>query len=169
MAAARAQRRGTAWDDQIILGTTITNAATTTALLLAENVADPEKRGCTVVRVIPHLYIMPATVGVVSGVQAVSLGIGLVSDDAFAAGVFPEPNSDDDFPVSGWMYRDTFAVKDETLATGPIPPIELYRDLRVQRKLDRSSMCLMMINQGIEGSTFNVMLIGVVRVLYKLP
>ena len=72
---ARPQRRGTAWDDQIIVGTTITNAASTTGLLLVENVADPEKRGCTVVRIIVHIYIMPAVPGNTSGVQAVSLGM----------------------------------------------------------------------------------------------
>ena len=164
-----AVRRKTAWDDQILIGQTVVNAASPAGFLLVENAADPEKRGCTVVRIIVDLAVNADVPGSVSGQEVTSFGIALVSDDAFVAAAFPEPNDETDYPVSGWLWRKVILVQDETLATGPIPPVRVYQDLRVARKLDRASLTLIVMTQGIEGSTFNTRLTGIVRALYKLP
>ena len=161
-------RRGTAWDDSRVAAT-VGSGASTTGQLLVENVADPEKRGCTLVRMILDLSLVATPPGAVSGMQRLSIGIGLVSDDAFSASAFPEPSETDDFPVGGWIYRGMRLIRDETLASGIIAQERLYLDLRVQRKLERSSVVFMTKNDAVEGSTFSVAVQGLVRSLYKLP
>ena len=137
--------------------------------MIAQNVADPEKRGCTIVRILAHLWLTATTPGAVSGIQRVHCGIGLASDDAFSANALPDIDQDSDFPVGGWMWRDLYVIKDETLASGVFAPIEIKVDLRAQRKMDRASVFLARSNTANEGSAFSVRMTGLVRVLYKLP
>ena len=163
-----APKRVTAWDDTLI-DLTVANLAATQSQGLVQNVADPEKRGCTAVRMILHLQLFPTSPGAVSGVQNVQFGVGLVSDDAFVAAAMPDPSAGDDFPVGGWMYRDSLLVVDETIATGPVPFTVVKQDLKVQRKLGRSTVALMANNTAIQGSNFAIGFRGIIRILYKLP
>jgi len=133
------------------------------------NVADTEKRGCTLVRTVVGLCLRAASPGVVSGQQRVTIGIALVSDDAFSASAVPDVEDAADFPVQGWLWREVRLVYDETLATGIINPVEVRLDLRAARKLDRSSMVLLMSNENLEGTGFDVRVLGLIRSLYKLP
>ena len=167
---ARAQRRNTAWDDRLLLGSAIdVPAGGRSSLQLALNVSDPEKRGCTVVRIIMDLVVWPIPPGAVSGVDLLSMGVQMVSDDAFAAGAMADPEDDADFPVTGWLYRGVFLVRDETLATGIGDFTVVQKDLRVQRKMDRGTLVLTVHNTGLEGTFFTIRTTGIVRVLYKLP
>ena len=165
----RAARRGTAWDD------TLPNVSVADgafgSLLLIDNTADPEKRGCTLVRLILDFDIFPATPGAVSGRQNFAMGIAVVSDDAFTSGAsgMPNPEVNTDYPVAGWLWRKRVAIFDETLATGPVPLTHVREDLRSMRKLDRSSVALLMFNGTGEGTAFNVTIMGTIRALYKLP
>ena len=166
---ARAPRRLTAWDDFRMNNSTADGAFATFALM--NNIADPEKRGCTLIRMILDFVLFPATPGAVSGRQLYSMGIGVVSDDAFSAGAtgLPNPEVDSDYPVGGWLWRKTVAVFDETLATGHVPPVQIQADLRAMRKLDRSTLAFMLFNGTGEGTPFAVQRIGQIRCLYKLP
>ena len=164
------QRRGTAWDDTIMNSSLANNTRFQIDLLV--NTADAEKRGCTVVRTLLDFQLFNATPGDVSGRQIFHMGIGLVSDDAFAAGgsAMPNPEEQDDYPVGGWMWRKSVAVFDESLANGVNPaPVTIKEDLRAMRKLDRSTMALIIFNATGEGAPFSVQRIGIIRVLYKLP
>ncbi len=165
---ARAQRRLTAWDDQLVTSLSVTSGAEN-SFLLTENVSDTEKRGCTIVRIILALELLPSVPGNVSGVQTVSMGIGATSDDAFAAGALPNAEVDTDFPVMGWLWRGKYLVRDETLATGIVPFPRIDADLRSQRKIDRSSVFVILQNTPVQGTAFNILVSGMVRVLYKLP
>ena len=165
-ARAPAARRITAWDDEkigisVADGTQVTN-------LLTQNVADPEKRGCTLVRLIYHMWFGANAPGAVNGTMRLSIGIGLTSDDAFAAAAVPEATVMADYPVAGWVYRDIIAVMDSVDAHDHAP-VEVYRDLRVQRKLDRSSLFVNHEAEAHIGTGFAVALTGIIRCLYKLP
>ena len=164
---AAGPRRITAWDDEIH-EFSLTNSSQT-AINLMTNVADPEKRGCTLVRLIIDVVLFPATPGNASGRQIVSLGIGVVSDDAFAAGTLPDPEEESDYPVGGWVYRARKSVFDETLATGLVRPVLIEKDLRAMRKLDRSTLALIVHNGAVEGTAFTIGMSGLTRSLYKLP
>ena len=163
----RGQRRMTAWDDTNV-GSDIPTGTPAHIRLMGQGL-DPEMRGCTLIRLMPNLHLRAASPGAVSGSQMVYFGVSLVSEDAFGAGTMPNPEVTGDFPVSGWLWRDTQLVVDETLANGPMPLIEVRRDLRSMRKLDRAALILTIFNQAQEGTTFNVRISGMVRALYKLP
>ena len=167
--AARRQRRLTAWDDQVMVAGFTATSGGGNAVLLAENVSDPEKRGCTVVRLLARLTLAPATPGAVSGVQTLAMGILTMSDDAYTASAFADPEQDADYPVGGWLYRDVVTVRDETLASGIVAFPEVVLDLRAQRKLDRSTLAFRVFNSALEGTAFTVRITGIIRVLYKLP
>ena len=163
---AGGQRRGTAWDDLYLSGS-VANAGQDIVRLLP-NVSDTEKRGCTAIRVLYHAWYSPTSPGVANGVMSLDVGIGLVSDDAFSASAVPEADDADDFPVAGWVYRDRWAVMD-SVDSRDIQPVEAFRDLRAQRKLDRSSLVMLHEASTHVGTAFTIKFIGLVRVLYKLP
>ena len=126
-------------------------------------------RGCTLIRILINLNLRASTPGAVSGQQLAWFGIGLYSEEAFAAAVLPDAQTSSEFPVGGWLWREAILVVDETLANGPMPLQVVSRDLRAMRKLDRGALILTFHNQAVEGTTFNVRCNGMVRCLYKLP
>ena len=137
-------------------------------LLLCENVADPEKRGCTLIRTIIGMSFLPNVPGAISSRINVTFAIALASDDAFAAGSLPDPEVDDDFPVGGWLYRTRFPVSDGV--GEPVPmPFRIEADLRMARKLDRSTIYMSMHSSVDQGAGFVTAVNGMVRCLYKLP
>ena len=160
-------RRLTAWDDTFVDFQSLDN--TRNEQLLVGNVADPEKRGCTLIRLILGLHVVAAAPGAASGMTVVSVGIQLSSDDAFTASAVADADQTADFPVSGWMYRDNFVLQDHTSATGPPHIVEVRKDLRAARKMDRSTVSVQMHNNSFQGAAFTVRIIGLVRALYKLP
>ena len=97
------------------------------------------------------------------------MGIGMSSDDAFTANALADVNTDSDFPMGGWLWRDMVMVMDETLGSGVTPYIEVRVDLRAQRKLDRASVFLARSNTAQEGTNFSVEMTAFIRMLYKLP
>ena len=157
----------TAWDDQLLSSFTLTSGVTATSIL-TENVADPEKRGCTIQRVIVGLDFSPNLPNAVNGASTISMGIGLTSDDAFAAAALPDPEVDADFPVSGWLYRNRVLITD-TVTGGNWRSIRVDQDLRVARKMDRSTVFMSFRAEQMSGAAFNVHVSGLIRVLYKLP
>ena len=166
--APAGQRRMTAWDDEFINFDMASGAQANT--LLVQNVADPEKRGCTLIRTMVKMTYYPSNPGAVSGQMSIFVGIGLASDDAFTAGALADPNSAADFPMTGWVYRDRHLVIDETLGGGgPGRPLTVDQDIHSQRRLDRGSLVMTFNNDFNEGVAFNVRCIGLIRCLYKLP
>ena len=134
-----------------------------------QNTTDTEKRGCTLIRTIMSMTLMPNSPGVVSGVTRVRMGIQMVSDDAFAANSMADPENAADYPVQGWLWRGHELVVDETLATGVVPFVAVKIDLRAQRKCDRSQAVLSVNNETLEGTAFTLRFVGMIRALYKLP
>ena len=145
------------------------NAADSQQVLLCENVADPEKRGCTLIRTLLHLWVLSNNPGSTEGSMHVIFGIALASDDAFVGGALPDVEVDADYPVGGWLYRDSVLVTDMVANASMLRATELRADLRNQRKLERSSIYLEVANVLANGNSFVVRVSGIIRCLYKLP
>ena len=138
--------------------------------LLTQNVADPEKRGCTLVRTLVKLVGAPAAPGATEGIMRVSFGIAMASDDAFVGGALPDVQTADDFPVGGWLWREPMFINDMVANASNMGVMaELKVDLRSQRKLDRVSLYLHGFNELVQGTGFLVRVMGLIRCLYKLP
>ena len=127
--------------------------------------------GFTIARIRATMIWYPSTPLAVSGVQEVSFGIGMASEEAFTAGSLPDPVTDIDYPERGWIVKDTALVVDELLSTGAgiPPPLRLVYDLRAQRKIDKGMAYWIANNAAIQGSTFNVRMFGLIRLLCLRP
>ena len=165
---AAAVRRKTAWDDQILAANGIA-VTSRVSIPLVEDVADPEKRGCTIVRIIVGLDLWPLAPAIANGSVNATIGIAIVSDDSFVANAMPDPEAQDDYPVSGWLYRARYRIVDTTTGGEGQTNVRVDRDLKVMRKIDRSTVVMIIHNEALEGTSFTMAFSGLVRVLYKLP
>ena len=130
------------------------------------SVTDVVARRLTVVRTIVSLDIFSTTVAGVWGVQEIALGIGVISREAFAAGVFPDPVEANDKPTRGWLWRTHQAVSQN--GSGGQVLVHIEGDFRGARKLDAGVLILIINNTPLQGTAFTVFTRGLVRTLFKL-
>ena len=96
-------------------------------------------QGLTLVRTLIQLYVMPDDIVTeVDGRQKVAIGIQTVSQEAFAAAVVPDPETVDDYPERGWVYRTHVPTSVSLLTI--LPATEIKADIRSQRKIDDSEL-----------------------------
>ena len=162
-------RRMRRWADKL-MNLNVNSSASSTFDLTNEFTAN-ETAGLTVVRMILCYSLRAATPGAVSGQQVVDIGVGLFEAEAFAAGVLPDVQSEADYPRGGWLYRCRHLAVDETLANGPMPMLEVNKDIRSQRRLGGPDVALGVLvrNDPLEGTTFSIRVVGIIRTLYLLP
>ena len=102
------------------------------------------------------------------GSQRVSIGIGVTSQESFAANIIPDPEVATDFPVRGWVYRAQYRVYGFAADQPAIDVIRIDRDIRAQRKLDNGEAYVVMTNADLEGVAASVSLVGVIRTLWLI-
>jgi len=158
-------RRASDWIDTLVNINTASGAQS--LLSLMTGVAPVNVRRQTLVRTLLTLGIFSTTVAGAWGVQAVDIGIGITSQEAFAAGVVADPNTANDQPSRGWVYRTRRVPSQNGDATGIVT--ELHADIRASRKLDDGE-CFLVINNGtLIGTAFAVTITGIIRQLWLLP
>ena len=159
-------RRGTTWADTVFNSSMGSGGGNQTLSLISTFDPD-ERRGMTITRILMCLYIIPDPVGGTGGVQRMSIGVGIASQEAFAAGATPDPEDPEDFPQRGWMYRCSHAVIDNLTPGYPTPVIR--EDLHAQRKIDTGEPYVRFVNENIQATGFAVRIVGTIRLLLKLP
>ena len=128
---------------------------------------DQGRRG-TVTRIVYDLSFASNTVAGAYGLQQLGIGMGIASQEAFAANALPEPESETEFPVTGWLYRNIIMVGQN--GSGVYPVVRLSGEIRAQRKLDIGDLFLIITNQPVVfGTSFSVLTRGIIRVLVRLP
>ena len=134
---------------------------------LVTGLAPLNLRGMTVIRTIIHIGMFSNSVAGAWGVQIVDLAIGIASQDAFAAGVVPDPKAAADKPPRGWMWRTEAVVSQNGTGTPVVTYIDA--DIRGARKVENGEVYLVVDNTGSgQGTTFQVNVRGIIRQLYKL-
>ncbi len=156
--------RATDWIDTII-NMDISNAGGDINSLMT-GVAPVNMRGMTVIRTIIALSLYSATVAGAWGVQSVNLAIGVASQEAFAAGILPDPRTATDKPPRGWVYRSHVGVAQN--GVGTLITRELSADIRGARKIENGELYLIANSDSLVGTTFAVRVDGLIRTLYKL-
>ena len=156
--------RSTDWIDTIT-STTIASGAQGNVSLMGGNTPDVT-RGWTSARVVLDLSIHPAT-AVSDGFQQLTLGIGVMSQEAFTAVVFPDANIGADRPARGWLYRNNVSVAGAAAMVSHAP-IRITADIRGKRKVDNGELVMVLNNTTIDGTAFMVRVNGLVRVLFLL-
>ena len=158
-------RRGRAWAD-FLVGHTLSTSQISFDLLADLNA--PETVTMTVVRIVGRILATPASANsALESLLDIDMGIQVVSQEAFAAGVLPDPNTQSDYPAAGWLYRNRVGLYHQNTSgtvEGYHYPLLTF-DIRAARKVDRGRLVLT-INKGvIDGSDQDVNLVGIVRSL----
>jgi len=129
-------------------------------------VAPVNMRGMTLIRTIISLGCLSTTTAGAWGAEGVHLAIGVASQEAFAAGVFPDPNVGTDKPPRGWVWRSHKVVCQN--GVGSVVSYDVMADIRAARKIENGELYIIAVASNLEGTQFNVDVHGLVRTLYKL-
>jgi len=121
----------------------------------------------TLVRTLISMDFHSQSIAGAFGVQMLDVGIGITSQEAFAAGVLPDPETAGDQPSRGWIYRTRIAVAQNSIGSQVIYSIRA--DIRASRKLDDGECFWVLTNTPESGTAFAVHLTGIVRQLWLLP
>ena len=100
------------------------------------------------------------------GSQLVSVGIGVASQEAFAAGALPDPETDTDFPTRGWVWRAKYRIFGFAADQPAIFVRRIDLDLRSQRKLENGESFFNAFNAAHEGTATSISLTGLIRQLW---
>ncbi len=160
-----ASKRATRWIDSLIsLGVGTGGQAIQT---LFPGIGPDDLRNATIIRTIGNLWLFSETVAGAWGVQLFDLGIGVISQEAVAASIYPDPNVASDYPVRGWIYRTRCVVAQNGSGAPVLIPCNF--DLGSQRKLDTGVPTLVGNNDADVGTSFSVRVRGSIRTLVLLP
>jgi len=137
------------------------------SLSLMTGVAPVNVRRQTLVRTIIGLQMNSTTVAGAWGTQIMDLGIGITSQEAFAAGALPDPVTAGDQPSRGWVFRQRRVVAQN--GNGSVVLYDIQFDIRAARKLDDGECFIVIDNTAGLGTAFSVVVTGMVRQLWLLP
>ena len=157
--------RRTIWIDTLVDITMANSTQVVQSLVGTANVI--EHTQWTLIRTLICMDIFVEPTGTVDGIQGYDIGIGVASQEAFNAGVVPDPNVAADAPARGWVYRCRRSVQNVEGAIEPIF-IHLQEDIRTMRKMDSGELYVVHNNTNLRGSAFDIGVIGIIRCLYKL-
>ncbi len=156
------------WIDTVLSQDTASGAQSLKSLMTGFASIDTRLSRMTLLRTIIGVDVGPLTHDSGEGSQSVALGIAVASQEAFAAGTVPDPQTDGDFPVRGWVWRAIY----RTFAFAADQPAIFTRridlDIRAMRKLDNGESYLVTNNAALEGSTHAIRTTGMVRQLWKV-
>ena len=102
------------------------------------------------------------------GSQTIDIGVGVVSQEALAAGVLPDPETAGDHPQRGWVYRCKHKLHGFAADQPGIDVRTVYRDLRAQRRMDNGALLLSIRNFPINGAASSINVTGITRCLFRL-
>ena len=134
---------------------------------LMTGVAPVNVRRQTLVRTLITLDLFSETVAGAWGVQQLDIGIGITSQEAFAAGVVADPVTANDQPSRGWIYRTRVAVAQNGIGGQVL--YTLRADIRASRKLDDGECYMVVDNTSERGTAFTAHMTGLIRQLWLLP
>ncbi len=152
------------WDDTL-LNTDVASGAQVGTLLTATPGGQSE--GFTLVRTIITLSFTPSTVLANDGAQAVDLGIGLITKEAQAAGVFPDSNTNTEQPMGDWVWRTREVLTGDNSVM--LRRIRVHANIKAGRKLAAGVFVLVANNSPLVGTAFTAKVVGVIRMLILRP
>ena len=157
--------RRTRWIDALISIDVSSGGQNTQTLF--PGITPDELRNGTIVRTVTSLSLTSVSVAGAWGFQILDLGLGVISQEAIGAGIFPDPNDADDYPTRGWLYRERCGVSQN--GTGASLLSYCVFDVRSQRKLDTGAYYMVVNNTPGVGTSFTTRVFGSVRTLVLMP
>ncbi len=157
--------RRTDWVDTILNLEVTVGAQTQTGLMTGLSTADT--RGLTIIRTILQIEMFSNNIAGAFGVALMDLAIGITSQEAFAAGVVPDPRTSSDRPPRGWMWRTSKLVTQNGVGTSIVTTYAA--DVRGGRKVENGAVFMVADHTALLGAGFQVNVRGLCRMLTKLP
>ena len=102
------------------------------------------------------------------GSEQVSIGIGIASQEAFAADTLSDPQTDTDFPIRGWIWRARYRVFGFAADQPAVFTQRIDLDLRSMRKLENGEAFINFALTAIDGTNSTVRINGLVRQLWMV-
>ena len=159
--------RPRAWADAKVNSTVLTGASASSQDILLDLASDPIDT-VTVTRLVGVLTVLPILAIIAQDyTQAVHVGIGVASRQAFTAGAasLPNPNVTAEYPPRGWLYVTSMWLFKINSTTHDDHYPEIHFDIRTMRKLDKGVLFLALHNEAISGSTEDLKVGGRIRAL----
>jgi len=153
------------WVDTLLTQQVASGGAQINSLLTGLT-ATESRMGLTLMRLILCLDIAALVHDAGEGSQFVDTGIGIVSQEAFTAAVFPDPATAADFPVGGWLFRCRVRTYGFATDQAAVYNRVLERDLGAKRKINNGELYIHTQNTADQASTHTISLSGVVRALF---
>ena len=100
------------------------------------------------------------------GSQEFSGGIGIASQEAFAAASVSDPQTSSDFPTRGWIWRARYRIFGFAADQPTIFTRRVDLDLRGKRKLENGEAFLVVNNVDHEGVSSPFDVFGLIRQLW---
>ena len=91
----------------------------------------------------------------------------MASQEAFAAGVLSDPETELEQPSRGWVFKCRGAVIDDP--TPGYPWFHIEKDIQSQRKIDNAELFYTLTNTTGVGAAFTIIIVGTIRCLFLLP
>ncbi len=159
-------KRSLAWADVIqnALGVSATGSIKTDLLANVSNPVDTLTAARSVGDIM--VYYDP-TSAVVDSAQHIDIGIGVVSLEAFTAGLasMPDP-SKAEYPPRGWLYTASGVTWQTTTAEGVMMhPLRFQWDIRAMRKIDKGVPFMLLVSSIAKGAGVTTLVSGRVRTL----
>ena len=161
MAAKRAAR----WIDALIAIVVASGAQNTQTLF--PGISPDELRNGTIIRTVANLFMGSTQVAGAWGWGHCDIGLGVISQEAIGASVYPDPNSASDYPTRGWTFRERCGVAQNGVGTPILTPCRF--DVSSQRRLDTGAYYLIVNHVVTLGTSFSVNVEGSVRTLVLMP
>jgi len=158
--------RRTRWIDSSISFDVASGGQNTQTLF--PGIGPDDLRDSTIIRIVARLYVSSISVAGAWGIQMLAMGIGVISQEAIGAGIFPDPVNPVDFPVRGWLYKGNVGLSQNGSQANPLWT-ELLLSLKSQRKLDTGQPILIVDSTPHAGTAFTSRVAGSVRTLVLLP
>jgi len=154
------------WVDKTISNTVSTGAQLQVRLDTGLTLVQTRLTQMTLLRTIIGLSIARTVHDSGEGSEILSLGIGIVSQEAFSASVLPDPEAEQDFPPRGWIFRGMWRIFGFAADQPAIHVERVDRDIRAQRKLENGVPFLVATVGNIEGVNSTVDVRGLIRQLW---
>ncbi len=154
------------WVDTLVGALTADGGQTITSLLGGMGTVD--SRGLTLARTIVSFSVHGPAAVASDAFQIASLGIGVVSQEGFAANVVPDPNLASDRPPRGWVWRDRLSVPGAA-SQSSTGVQRVKADVRGMRKVDDGELVLITNNDNLDGVPFSLHIRGIIRCVFLLP
>ena len=156
----------TVWVDTNIDANVTAATQVLTSLMSGVSSVDTRIGQWTLLRTLVGFDIAYAVHDAGEGSQAVSIGIGVTTQEAFSAAAVPDPQILTDFPVRGWVWRARYRIFGFAADQPAIFTRRIDLDIRAQRKLDNGEAFIVHNLTFAEGAAATVLVLGMVRQLW---